>query len=250
MSIAYAAPFETSDPGVIQANRNSPPTSSRPSTKKTVKNRASSSSSSSSNPTMESSQLLNEIGHSKVQQMYNLIYNTATGGSAAATVEDSSSDLADYKPLGDSGDRNVSSIKENRGASPMEFPVSSNMMFHEGFIGDSASSEEVTAGSKNVSPSNKDLVANKFADATKGYNLPYYASSVGDRRLPNAAAAAANAGPNNELMNKMNYMIKLLEAQKAEKTDNVTEELVLYVFLGVFVIFTVDSFSKIGKYVR
>ena len=45
-------------------------------------------------------------------------------------------------------------------------------------------------------------------------------------------------------------MIQLLEESKEEKTDNVTEELVLYMFLGVFVIFVVDSFARAGKYTR
>ena len=45
-------------------------------------------------------------------------------------------------------------------------------------------------------------------------------------------------------------MIHLLEEQQDEKTDNVTEELVLYLFLGVFVIFVVDSFARVGKYTR
>ena len=53
-----------------------------------------------------------------------------------------------------------------------------------------------------------------------------------------------------KMMEKVNYMIHLLEQQQVEKVDNVTEELVLYVLLGVFVIFTVDSFTRIGKYVR
>ena len=52
------------------------------------------------------------------------------------------------------------------------------------------------------------------------------------------------------LMTKLNYMIHLLEEQQDEKTDNVTEELVLYLFLGVFVIFVVDSFARVGKYKR
>ena len=33
-------------------------------------------------------------------------------------------------------------------------------------------------------------------------------------------------------------------------TQNVTEELVLYMFLGVFTIFVVDSFARAGKYTR
>ena len=45
-------------------------------------------------------------------------------------------------------------------------------------------------------------------------------------------------------------MINLLEEQQDEKTNNVTEEVVLYSFLGVFIIFIVDSFSRVGKYVR
>lgn len=53
-----------------------------------------------------------------------------------------------------------------------------------------------------------------------------------------------------DLMTKLNYMIHLLEEQQDEKTENVTEELVLYLFLGVFVIFVVDSFARAGKYTR
>ena len=52
------------------------------------------------------------------------------------------------------------------------------------------------------------------------------------------------------LMDKINYMIHLLEEQQDEKTGNVTEEVILYSFLGVFIIFIVDSFSRVGKYTR
>ena len=45
-------------------------------------------------------------------------------------------------------------------------------------------------------------------------------------------------------------MINLLEEQRDTKTQNITEEIVMYSFLGVFMIFIVDSFSKMGKYVR
>jgi high-affinity K+ transport system ATPase subunit B len=45
-------------------------------------------------------------------------------------------------------------------------------------------------------------------------------------------------------------MISLLEDQQDEKTNNVTEEVVLSSFLGIFIIFIVDSFAKVGKYVR
>jgi len=54
----------------------------------------------------------------------------------------------------------------------------------------------------------------------------------------------------NKLMEKINYMIHLLENQENEKTANVSEEFILYTFLGVFIIFVLDSFSRTGKYVR
>lgn len=54
----------------------------------------------------------------------------------------------------------------------------------------------------------------------------------------------------NDLEKKLDYVIKLLESQKNEKTEHVTEELVLYTFLGIFVIYIADSFVKVGKYVR
>ena len=52
------------------------------------------------------------------------------------------------------------------------------------------------------------------------------------------------------LMQKLNYMITLLEGQQDEKTNNVTEEVILYCFLGIFIIFVADSFVRVGKYVR
>jgi hypothetical protein len=57
-------------------------------------------------------------------------------------------------------------------------------------------------------------------------------------------------GQNDVLMEKLNYMITLLEQQESDKTNNVTEEVILYSFLGIFIIFIVDSFARVGKYVR
>ena len=62
---------------------------------------------------------------------------------------------------------------------------------------------------------------------------------------------ASNMAPTQDvLLQKINYMISLLEDQQDERTNNVTEEVVLYSFLGIFIIFIVDSFAKVGKYVR
>lgn len=70
-------------------------------------------------------------------------------------------------------------------------------------------------------------------------NIPYYAKM-----------GLGNGDPNDKLFEKINYMIHLLEEQQSEKTNNVMEEFVLYTFLGVFMIYIVDSFVRAGKYVR
>lgn len=59
-----------------------------------------------------------------------------------------------------------------------------------------------------------------------------------------------NTSGSKELLEKLNYMIHLLEEQQDEKTGHVTEEIILYSFLGVFLIFIVDSFARAGKYMR
>jgi len=70
-------------------------------------------------------------------------------------------------------------------------------------------------------------------------NKPYYANM-----------GIQNGSMDNKLMERINYMVHLLEEQQHEKTANITEEFLLYTFLGVFVIYVVDTFSRNGKYVR
>ena len=72
-------------------------------------------------------------------------------------------------------------------------------------------------------------------------NRPYY----------NTANYSIPETPSQDvLLNKINYMITLLEEQQDERTNNVTEEVVLYSFLGIFIIFIADTFVRAGKYVR
>jgi hypothetical protein len=81
-------------------------------------------------------------------------------------------------------------------------------------------------------------------EATNLTPKPYY-SRMG---LGNTGEPASFES--SRLLEKINYMIHLLENQENEKTSNVTEEFILYTFLGVFMIYVVDSFSRQGKYVR
>jgi len=76
------------------------------------------------------------------------------------------------------------------------------------------------------------------------HNKQYYSS---DANIP---ISSTSNDANQVLIEKLNYMINLLEEQQDQKTNSVTEEVVLYSFLGVFIIFVVDSFARVGKYVR
>ena len=94
-------------------------------------------------------------------------------------------------------------------------------------------------------------------DSYEGFNsLPKtYASDYYKQYVPyfnqGATTGSSDSHMNkNQLLEKLNYMIHLLEEQKDEKTGHVMEEVILYSFLGVFIIFIVDSFARVGKYTR
>ncbi len=55
---------------------------------------------------------------------------------------------------------------------------------------------------------------------------------------------------NDILLMKLNRIIEMFEEQKDIRTNQKNEETVLYCFLGIFVIYVLDSFVKIGKYKR
>jgi hypothetical protein len=55
---------------------------------------------------------------------------------------------------------------------------------------------------------------------------------------------------NQELLDKMNKILEMFEDQKELKTGQKNEEIVLYCFLGVFIIYIMDSFVNIGRYSR
>jgi hypothetical protein len=85
------------------------------------------------------------------------------------------------------------------------------------------------------------------------YNKPYYPNNNNNNYYVNNLETSSpinNNYTNDVLIQKLNYMIHLLEENQDEKTNNVTEEVVLYSFLGIFIIFVIDSFARVGKYVR
>jgi len=85
---------------------------------------------------------------------------------------------------------------------------------------------------------------NHASNSKSENNKNYYSSESS-----NFVSSSSNDS-NQVLIEKLNYMINLLEEQQDQKSGSVTEEVVLYSFLGVFIIFVVDSFTKVGKYTR
>ena len=81
-------------------------------------------------------------------------------------------------------------------------------------------------------------------------NILYPYSAKGGREGMMGNASQPNDSNLNRILEKINYVVHMLEEQHNEKTANITEEFILYTFLGVFVIFIVDSFARVGKYVR
>lgn len=78
-------------------------------------------------------------------------------------------------------------------------------------------------------------------DSTMQSYIPYY---------NNATNTSPSFQSRDDVVSKLNYLIHLLEEQQEQKTGHVMEELILYCFLGVFIIFVLDSFVKVGKYTR
>jgi hypothetical protein len=77
-----------------------------------------------------------------------------------------------------------------------------------------------------------------------------YAHDYYKQYVPYYNQLSQGPGNRDELLEKLNYMIHLLEETKDEKTGHVMEEIILFSFLGVFIIFIVDSFARVSKYER
>lgn len=88
---------------------------------------------------------------------------------------------------------------------------------------------------------------NTYNDTPSTYANQYYKQFI---PYLNQGSSEIPGQPKGELIEKINYIIDLLEDQQDYKTNSIFEDLILYAFLGIFVIFIVDSFAKSTKYVR
>jgi len=104
-------------------------------------------------------------------------------------------------------------------------------------------------------PSNVEAYYKKYIPAyacqKEGYTnvLPTPSESSQNTNIPNSVISQPPL-VNKALLDKLNYMIHLLEDKQDIKSSSKLEEIGLYCLLGIFTIFLVDSFSRVGKYVR
>jgi hypothetical protein len=142
--------------------------------------------------------------------------------------EEEDNDLSDYQPLGNpqsaAGER-----MENNGTNMDEIMESQQML-------------PPHQQSKQSIQENFTQLPSEYAKQYYQQYVPYFNQGSDD---------STPTGVNkDDLLTKMNQIIYLLEEQQDESTGHVTEELILYSFLGIFIIFIVDSFARVGKYVR
>lgn len=147
------------------------------------------------------------------------------------TIDNGGNNLADFTPLAPSiNSRQTSPVYSSTLAAPSTKPVQEPLMRQYRSADNMPSSPEESSRYSNYRQA-------YVAPATSyGKDLPSYAKSI--------------RGEEDRVMEKMNYMIHLLEEQRMEKTSHIAEEFLLYTLLGVFMIYMVDGFSRAGKYHR
>ena len=147
--------------------------------------------------------------------------------SAIHENSDSQGDLADFNPPPPPKSAGNERIQGRNADSDLETNETSN------------NQTNTNAGDEAFTPEGYTHIESTQIEDYYRNNIPYY-TQMSEQPISNR----------NELMKKMDKILHLLEEQQDQKTGHATEELVLYSFVGVFIIFIVDSFARAGKYVR
>jgi hypothetical protein len=193
-----------------------------------------------------------DITSNKVMSVLQTIHN----------LPEQRSDFVDFNPLSPPSSSGVENTKlkdniknnsSNIQNSLNNNSISSNLQKnnYSSFIGSVNDSEENNDYYKRFIPNYEEIykpVSSQQSQQSQSVSSYYNNMNPGMMNpMPKTHNIQANE---NVLIEKLNYMIHLLEEQQDEKTNNITEEVILYSFLGIFVIFIVDSFTKVGKYTR
>lgn len=157
---------------------------------------------------------------------------------SADTVSDNNK-LGDFKPMAPPS-LNVKKDLDMTGETKQYIPPMPSYL--------KATIDRTNGGQVSMSYGLGDGGANIYSNYQKSYEPP--AKMNNNNNINRPYYATMGIGGNDKMMEKINYLIHLMEENQNERTANITEEFILYTFLGVFVIFVVDSFSRSGKYVR
>jgi chemotaxis protein CheY-P-specific phosphatase CheC len=184
-------------------------------------------------PTIEDMQNVNNEKTSRVNDLLNQM------SSASSPAENNR--MGEFKPM------SPPSINVKNDA---ETPVSARQ-----YVPSPPSYLDASNSMKSAHGTDSQYKANDKDEEQYGnYNKSYEPVRVAASRPYYANMAIGGGGGKNglddKMMEKINYMIHLMEEQQHEKTNNITEEFLLYTFLGVFVIYVLDSFARSGKYIR
>jgi hypothetical protein len=156
-------------------------------------------------------------------------------------VDNDGHNLADFKPL----DHPIVNFKKPEivsGDAPTYLP--SNPMYHTPPPPPSSSSSSLfSASNSDQYPKNDYHQVYQTPPATRPYSNSMHMGN-------GLNGLNGLGGGDNKLLDKINYMIHLLEDQKNEKTNHTLEEFVMFTMVGVFIIYVLDSFSRSGRYVR
>jgi hypothetical protein len=237
MSLAlYASPINNDEPinygnGNGNGNGNGSEIDKKRNARKTIKNRPSSSYTNDHNNNNNNN---NGNVNQNVQKMLKTIYEPAN---------DDSGDIADFNPPPHAEPTKVPQMNynsellgnHNNNNNNNNSLVNSNFGQNEQL--NNVNKKEKTDENVTIETFNN-LQNNSAKDYYKQY-VPYYNQMSQD-----------SSSSKDQLLEKLNYMIHLLEEQQDIKTGHVMEEIILYSFLGIFMIFVVDSFARAAKYVR
>jgi hypothetical protein len=105
-----------------------------------------------------------------------------------------------------------------------------------------APKKDAAAATTTTSPFSTNSQSSTYASKYYEQFVPY-AETLANQLAGGGGANGNISGTNAALIEKLNYIIHMLEEKKDEKTGHVIEELVLYCFLGIFIIFVVDTFT-------
>jgi len=98
----------------------------------------------------------------------------------------------------------------------------------------------------------EEVQVSPLGSLSEAENLTDYRNAYDGRIIYNNGHKESFIGADidNRILDKIQYLTHMLEEMQDERTANVNEEFVLYTMLGVFIIYLVDGFVRLGKYIK